>query len=698
MSFERQMCQEDHATVAVSSAITIVYPQFRILSNSIRQIPLSARALLIKQCQAQAVFVSEDPSCTLYKMMNNHPPLVLSGRDEYGVLVFTSIPVFEFFTFHDVTPGDPLISTILLDLLRACEVESSDAESTRVKGWCKEIRLALHRRAIPCVNFHPFFFRTTDPVHPNLPVNRQACYRIRECFEQYRFKLIRNRPVLYARATHKNMSRDTRREFEDTFSTTLEGEPIFGQDDWQRVYHETGVMLGGVVELRQKWYASGAKPRTYAAMGGLAYQECRFLQDFFTDLVNCLPPTNHVTRLQPERLRAETLTYGDTPSFLVYDLEAFTSSMVEQKNLCKELIAFFEDVDVIIVDERYGPLETTLGYLLCRYLEFCVESPRMSLERSPASLGVQDERDIEHATASLLGIFGNLMSCTLGHYLIVAPCTESFNEVNVAGDDGILPRGVRETAVHAAVSLVGVYEKEKCFDTMEYAAIALKRPIVQLHDQLIHSHNIVAPTLVTMIAYLSGNVPDSRYTVYNLDELDWEDRVSIAGTDLLRFLRSCWIRKHEDFETILAVYSGYTKLMNRCKKSTKALRRKHEGRWIFWPLNPSSYEFYDIDPLLAFLQFVVDVENTALREIIESDESLEEPGDTTRCNSSPRLVLLERLGYVEKSAVRVSVEGYQAVEYFYVLFTRSRRLPPIVYEYVCIKEIPYHFRYSDSQL
>jgi len=240
--------------VSKSHPLFDVYSPFRNTIRLVAQIPLKARSTLIKQCQAQYDVLEPVPTPTpvLVQLLDNNPDLVLDTVLD-GVVV---VRVRNFFTFAGHTVCDPLQSAILLDILRGTPVDEIDRTTFIKQGWLKEIRLALGK-ARPEVNFTPFFQYCGDQQspHPDIPYHFAALHRIRMRFRRAREQLLTSKPVFYPRSAHKNMSRSTRRSFEEHFGQgCLESIPIFGQDDWARVYEETGIMLEGETELRQKWY------------------------------------------------------------------------------------------------------------------------------------------------------------------------------------------------------------------------------------------------------------------------------------------------------------------------------------------------------------------------------------------------------------------------------------------------------------
>jgi hypothetical protein len=608
-----------------------------------------------------------------------------------GSRLMASIPLHDVFSLFQISPDDPCQSAILLDLLRSAPAHDADFRQFKIDGWVKEIDLS-HQINLCEVNFN-YFFDLTDPnpLHPLLPDNQIARAIINRKLNSFRRNFIQYRPTLYSRHTHKNMSYSTRRRFERSTGIPLDGIPIFGQDDWIRHYHQTGEQLEGSVEMRQKWYPSGAKPRTYFAQGGTVYTYSRFLQDFFTLLVNAFPSTHHVTRLEPHRLQVPIDGSGH---YLVYDLSSFTSNMQEQRGFCKMLSIFFQGVEVDVFDEYWGKLPADLGEMLEEYYDHCVEGPILNQERVPMDLRTVSG-DYPHSRASMLGIYGNLMTCTVAHYLIVAPtCTDPDHENNTAGDDGLALYFVfTYFTLLMAISLVGVFAVDKTYKSHEAGAVCLKRPLQEKFDQLVSrdlhlKDNIVPPTLALCVTYLEGYDVDPRYTILYNSPGTTADAISIVGKDLLRFLFSAYSLNY-NLSLIQEVFDGYVRLVQRITTHRPVIGGSVDRLHYVWPVSPDQYSFLTHDPYLLYAWYVVrPTQVFDKRSAVSFVGPLRFAGEVETCNSDPWLVLMEVLGYVEKVAVQEIMYGYDVVNHVYNLMRRPGLLDPVLYTYSVIKDIP----------
>jgi len=661
-----------------SSAFSTVYPKCTKVIRAVRSLPLSARSLLVKICQAQAI--PSDPNSALSNMIDNHPDVSYQYEMTYHTSTFR-----DFLINLEIDPYDPLLAPILLDIARGVSLQADEIQRAKDDGWNKEVSLAMAFKRKKQANWAIFFEqgKETESICDGVPPSPAIVRTIQTRLINFR-RRIQDR-LLFPRCSHKNMSRATRRNFAmDNFS--LDDVPIFGQDDWERHYHETGQKIEGENEMRQTWTPGYAKPRTYFAMGGTSYDASRFLQDFFSALNDFFPPTHHRFKLRPGRLHlpASNLEWN----FRIYDLSSFTSNFSEQSHFMRHFNDFFRGVNVVIVDERSGPTSVDLGDLLDDYFDKCVNRPGLSLERWDESLlGVP----FNHEVASLLGIYGNMATCNLAHYFAVSTAVPpSFDSVNVAGDDGIAPESVEtEYALDKSISLIGVYAREKSFRGDEEGPICLKRPFVQLRPRCELLGAIIPPTVANMLFFLSGQA-DPRYSELPTD-LTEAERVSVIGKDLLRFLSSAWrlYREEVDIDVLSGVVRGFSKLVYQYT-GTYPKPSFDPLYGTIWPFDPRDYEFRDdyYSPLRMLVTYFGDFSHESpLLDIRDLDiHKLTDVGDSVECNSDGRLRLLERLGYLEKRTVFAKIPDLY--EYWTLRLDDDNLFIPGVYRYTVLKDIP----------
>jgi hypothetical protein len=660
---------------------SMAYPHLLNQIVHIESMPLGTRSTLIKCSQAQSFPV--DTSSPLYMMVKKLPPYILR-RGHRSV----EQPLK---TFHDLRPllEGPVTSCILLDLCRSLPLPIEEVEEARLNSWKKE-GIKIEEPSRECIiNWNPIFDSScfNEPMVPFLPPNPTMNRFIFAGLLRWRNKF--KSSLLFPRYTRKNMSRATRREFERETGMSLENTPIFSQEDYLRLYHRSGICLQGETEMRQKWYPSGAKPRTYFAQGGEHYSQSMHLQDLFSELVNCIPTTNHITRLQPTRL---TLREGE--HYRVYDLTTFTSNMAEQRGFVLRLAEFCMGIQVYRFDVFHGIQECDLGDLLYRYYDACVSFPSVSYERVPGVfLDAAESYLTTHQVASMLGIFGNLMTCTFAHGALMLQLVENEDEVNIAGDDGIVKESYEtEDQISLAIGVLGDCEMTKTFRSDVEGCICLKRPLYHSIGGLEQGIACIPPSLVTF-AHYCFDISDPRYTFHG-NSTKTASEVSIVGKDLMRFLRSVyrWGWRLDDIQIsyALLVAESWSRLVFR--DPSYPGRLPHSGDSFFWPSCVSLEEFRTYDPLDSLLlRRYAGVATLPIMEDLQEEPvdlmSLE-VGDIVRCNSSRELSMATMLGYLERETSTRTVYGIDGYNYIKRLLTSY---DPIVYTFRVVKTIPHIF-------
>jgi len=658
-----------------------LYPDYRILIRQSVTLSLKARSLVVKACQAQSWPV--DPNSTLYKLMDPIKIILYLGpRNQLCLPLLDYAPHYRF-------EFDELTSTILLDIMRGLEVPEFERKEAVLASWAKEICLSESKKRESAIRWDYIFdFQAPldEPIDVAglLPSNPTSLRMIRNRLQVFKRRYSKTIRILHARATHKNMSRGTRRDFERKTDIDLEGVAIFGQDDWQRYRARTGDDLEGYCEIRQKWYPSGTKPRSYFTQGGVAYKHSRFLQTFFTQLVNGFPSTNHISRLQPHRLAGNM--DRENPAYLVYDLSNFTSNMSEQQYFVWELAKFFLGVIVIVLDEWDGYIYRDLGELLFEYHAYCVDEPELTYER----FDPLREDPIRHGIASLLGIFGNLMTCTLAHWIIISPTCDE-DEANVAGDDGLKPEDVLDNyESRLSISYVGDFAPDKVY-RQDSHAVCLKRPFTDSYPTCFLGLSIIPPTAVTAMAILQGEqFHDPRYIRIFDSSMTHRKKINVIGKDMMRFLRSCFEAGYQDSSLVYSVWRGYG---NAIKSYIPDFDPNEPTLSPIWPVSPAGYEFTEHDPIAVLVVRARGiVQRIPVREELSDDPTVErKSGEVFECNLSPRLSLLRRLGYIEEETVEYDPTEQEAVRYWVDKLSKKKGLVNKLSRFTVAVDIPDRF-------
>jgi hypothetical protein len=311
----------------------------------------------------------------------------------------------------------------------------------------------------------------------------------------YRWKQRLASSVIFPHSSTRSMSRDTLRIYNEATGNTFESiSPL----QLEQYYCETGVKLGGVCELRQVWYPTNATPRTYYAMGGDAYFRSRYVRDIFNYLGDYLPATNRYNRVDPSHLSVE-----DDEDTFVYDLTSFTSLFHEQRFFLDFMADVVDDMVVEVFDSHRGLVDVRLSQLIREYNSLN-KQPEYSLER------IGSDVVLRHAVAGFLGVYANLITCTIPHGLVLMTLSDSKMKQWCAGDDaGTLHK--RNDAdfdqdCENLLGSIGKVQMEKVFrDSEGDPAVALKRRLVRLPNLLTLMPNVLFPPFSSLF------VGDPRY-------------------------------------------------------------------------------------------------------------------------------------------------------------------------------------------
>jgi hypothetical protein len=397
----------------------------------------------------------------------------------------------------------------------------------------------------------------------------------------------------------------------------------------------------------------------------------------FTELVNSFTPTHHVNRLIPDRLRLKEGQHAR-----IYDLEAFTSRAREQRNFLRSLSKFCSGWEFTYWDSRMGCISCDFGELLGEYAETCSTGTQVSYERVTKEISTSEQR-----TSGLLGVFGNLPSCTFMHGSVVSFATEDETQINVAGDDGISAEDPdNELELDICICAIGIYERSKTFDTRLPGCICLKRPIAQHGNLLVTRLAIIPPNLNTLLYHIYG-IADPRYQYVDMDR-----NLGVVAKELMRFLRSVYRARHTLSDEEISDAQWYAWQVTKICEMPFGGGVPQCGSKVFWPCAYGRDESMLEDPLIRLLnRHYAGVCQTTKKDSVDSvwigDHNY--VGAEFIGNSDRHLSYLRKLGYLE-AEVEMEVlrdeEGYERLLNDYL----NPRIASVVYKYKCVREVPVH--------
>lgn len=593
----------------------------------------------------------------------------------------------------------PIWSGLILDMARSKEIPMHDIQRIRDKMWMKEINTMDGQKRASTLNYNAIFYQecSEESLLPNTIPNSTMNSYIRGVLTEWRDWM--KNTLHYPRATSKRSSRDSERlmdQYVDWRRRYFPDEDIpFCQRVMERHYAETGVEVGGMCEMRQKWYRSGVVPRTYVAQGGDAYHSSKHGQGGFNKLVDMLPMTNYILRLLPTNLDLTGGLYA-----FIYDLSTFTSNFHEHDAFMRALAEFCDGYTMQIWDGREGIKTISMRDYLLRYADTNTNKPSYSRERWDGDMEAHYQE-----VAGFLGVFGNLMTCTFLHSVVILTIIASTRRMYTAGDDGgvaLYHRMKMEwkertnklrllndpfddvVLVFSALEQLGIIAWQKVFTTQEEGCIALKRPLIQWREQLFTSIMLIWPSMSLIELYRNWKRPDPRFADYTLIHTRKECRSSCLS-EITRFMSSlatyAEMVPEEDLEWIFEYLKGIYEILGApCEGSVpqlirgmdqdfvatlmdyqdllecpfqRTIRRHYSGRcWVPCREDDNAYELDKPDLYIG-------------------NEFLSIP--------SPLLSYLCNIGYIHSEPLRLLCTGSHGLERLMTEYTK--RLSPQVYRY-----------------
>jgi hypothetical protein len=370
--------------------------------------------------------------------------------------------------------------------------EYSSLDQARQEGLRKEIQAAITGFESTRLEYSSIFGRSAEPLtqfNTNYGLEHEIGFRLRVAImKERRFiwvpRLGKKTVISKARLYHKHFDH-------------IIGKEIQTLSDIEAIYARTGWKLDSMTELRMSWLVSQIKPRIFYARGStLHFHSASIIHRIFNALVDALASTHRRERFQLatlERIRQDFI-------LVIYDYSSFTSNMREVKKFTQALADYFRGVSVEVLDGFEGFIEKDIGEILDDYNQHCNDFPEVDASEI---LGV--EEFVFNHGAGMLGIPGNISSCTLLHGIHLAVILGSIMRGKVVGDDAISMfvgnEGWTRETIEEAISSLGEIAKDKMefwfsaeFDPVD-AWDYCKRPINRLDERAIQGDLIVWPTL-----------------------------------------------------------------------------------------------------------------------------------------------------------------------------------------------------------
>lgn len=635
--------------------------QLKVLLTFITKMNQIGRKQLIAVCRSCSVPVAQT---TLYDKTRS---FILQLEATFEPVLLQQI--YEILT-------SPLTAGLFITLAISLPMDEKAIRETYSALLSKEM-LVMESSPLPnSISYECFFGEYSRPFHPTIDPNPVQAARIHAIINSWIDEL-ESLPVILPHMTLKLVSKHTQQIVNERYPDyqTFEEEGAT-QPDLETIYMRYGDQLSdGSCEVKQRWYTSGLTPRTYYAAGSKAYHNSKYMRDSFNRLCDLLPPTERFSRVNTRRVvLSSPLSHA-----IIYDLTSFTSNMHEQRHFLDRLALYCRGRRVRILDAIEGTVEQDLGDLICQYNELNTY-PTYSSEKLIGK-GVQ----LVHHVAGFLGVYGNLATCTFLHGAVMSCLVDSFSQLGVAGDDGIID-SYDDWITFFALRLLGLAEESKGYSTIDPGyQIYLKRPIRQVGNRL-YSESFA---LYAMVEHLFDE-DDRRFFPHPRSRLERKRSLASACTAYLRSLSSLpelSEHKSEVREFLASVY--------------KKAGFPESGHIPYLPSDFGSHQVKLPDTFIPSLDSIFHdpVEYTIkslysgsvslpirVPEIVPFESYLLFAGSTFECTGSKWLSYYRKMGFVEIEQENEVLVGEEGLNGLLDIYTRSRLNP--VYVVTVVHDVP----------
>jgi len=409
---------------SLTHILTHDMPGLQSFAKLIPYMSMSTRKALLTVCRCQVVPIK---GSKMWKRMNEDLSRAIYDPDSRS-----------HFYLKDLLPDlateiqSPIFSGFISMLLRNLPFDPQDVMETFETTRAKEMAAALE-------TYHPqqFFWsnilshhpRTSNDkaIAPGYPITDEVYSRVSSAFRHSKsvlqsswfFPDYSNKTI--GRRATRNLSLICDHNDEYTYDNSTLG--------LEQLYCHRFCKVEGPTECRWAWKYNDLKPRVYYARGPDQYYASRYIQQVFNILIDSLPNTNRFTRFHHNLLR-----FSSDDTLFIYDYSSFTSTLHEIRNFTTQLARYFSDTHITIVDTHKGPMTVNLGDMLTEFNEACNLDPVfdtgiLNWER------VYSE-ELQRHNCGMLGVPGNISSCTLLHGIHLAVLLGSF-ACKVVGDDAL---------------------------------------------------------------------------------------------------------------------------------------------------------------------------------------------------------------------------------------------------------------------
>lgn len=573
-----------------------------------------------------------------------------------------------------------ILNGLLVSLCISMPLSTQAVNNTYRTMLAKEMKVMESSPLPSAINYNCFFGDYSTPIHPSVPPNPRQAHAIHTLIDQWITSLEEKRFII-PHITSKLCSKATQdlvRERHPEY-TTFEEEGAT-QADLEYLYMTTGdKMVGSPCEVKQRWYTSQLFPRTYYAAGAEAYHRSKYVRDALNSLCDFLPSTERFSRVNPHRI---VLSSAESHA-IIYDLTSFTSNMHEQRYFMERLSLYCRGHTIRILDAVEGVVEADLGSILSEYNQLNIE-PSYSSGKL-----IGKDLQLVHHVAGFLGVYGNLASCTFLHGAIMSQIVDSFSQLGVAGDDGLIDSSDDYTTFFV-IRLLGLAEESKGYTTEDPGwQIYLKRPIRQSLNRVFAE----SFALYSMIEHLFEE-DDKRF--FTAPRSHMERKASLASS-IVVYLRSLSrltlsvMEKESVHAFLLGIYRHAGFPVSGYLPNISSHRSVNDQKLPSTLVPSMGLEHIGKDPIESTITSLYDgvaVLPEKVETSIEVDQDLLYVGSEFVATGSAWLSYLRKLGFVELEQSHVVYSGEEGLGRLLRHYSLSRDLAK--YTVSVLRDVPVH--------
>jgi len=461
--------------------------------------------------------------------------------------------------------------------------------------------------------------------------------------------------ILFPKVSKKTVGRECRENMRNVVKWASPKEWVDTQEGscktLEQIYHRMGIEVKGAVEVRSAWTYGIMKPRVYYARGGNVYHKSKYIQQVFNVILDEFEVCHRQNRYNPPI----DWELGEDDILMIYDYTSFTSKLEVITSFVAALGNFYTGTSIQIIDTFHGAITIDLGELLHEYNREC----NIYAQFDVTELVHSEEPIILSHTCGMLGVPGNISSCTLLHGIHTLYMAKSMYRSKCVGDDARIHLKIDrvnwKATVYPQLASIGelAYEKVESWDY--YTSLIddieismwqyLKRPFCRVGGRIFEPGDMtIFPTLETILGLNDG------FHTFFPDKESYMERTKRFSSQWNRLLTKLTIMSE-------SISVGEQRLVFEYQRAALRTLYKHKGRKRAGFYADVGYYpvFLPLELIGVMKPFDYVVEEYAWDEpitVVLPDCGAEYfagyAGEEFRSPSTALLGLMEKLGYVSK--------------------------------------------------